>query len=409
MSETATLEQVDQVLAPTRQADPSKPSLIDGLDAFFGGAPSTSEVKQETPIQKAPELVKSEPSKTEEKIEAKVATQTEELPPAIEDGFFKDGDKVEEVKDPTAFDEVAFDKQTEEEVKGMDAKAGEKFKALKAELKAAKQAAPAADLLKRVEDAELKAKEAEGLRERLKTASAASAKLEVENDDVYIKEVKEPWNATMSRLDKLSEVYEMDPSILRAIVREEDIKVQDEMIKTHLSNFTDVRRQEVFSAIPKVMDLLDKHEGYMKNAEADFGAREAKRIEETEKIIKEQRAAVKTITQDKWKRWEDKIPGLLEDGKPTTAYEKLRNESLSLDFSQSRASDQAYAAFAGTLLPFAQQQIVALQRRLAEYEKGDKKALSASPNSSSSVAQTPAEGSKPKTFMEGFLATNFGS
>ena len=257
----------------------------------------------------------------------------------------------------------------------------------------------------------MKAKEAEGLRERLKTASAASAKLEVENDETYIKEVKAPYNAIMSRLDKLSEVYEMDPSILRAIVREEDIKVQDEMIKTHLADFTEVRRQEVFSAIPRIGELLDKHEAAMASAEADFGAREAKRIQDTEKLLQEQKKAVQTITQDKWKRWESVIPGLLdEDGQPTATYEKLRNESLSIDFSQSRASDQAYAAFAGTLLPFAQQQIAVLQAQLAEYEKSDKRALKAAPKPGDSLAVTPpVTDGKPKSFMDGFLEQNFSA
>lgn len=399
-------------MAPTRQADPGKPSLMEGLDAFFEGPGA---VQPEPVKAAAPEPAKAEPAKAEPAQEPKVETKAKAEPavelPFEEEGFGKSAAVVEE-KDPEAFDEAAFDAQTELEVKGMEAKAGEKFKALKAELKAAKQAAltatPPADLLKRVEEAELKAKEAEGLRERLKTASAASAKLEVENDETYINEVKKPWAATMARLDKLSEVYEMDPSILRAIVREEDLKVQDEMIKTHLANFSEVRRQEVFSAIPKVSELLDKHEAAMRDAESNFAAREAKRIQDTERILAEQKKAVQTITQDKWKRWESIIPGLLdEDGQPTEAYTKLKNESLSLDFSESRAADQAFAAFAGTAFPHIMKQNLELQRRLAEYEKDDKRKLKAAPKTGDSLAVPPTTPEKPKTFMEGLLAQNF--
>jgi hypothetical protein len=399
----------EPTLAPTRQADPSQPSLLEGLDAVFG-----SDTTPVTPV--TPEPVKAAEPKAEPTPQPKAETKAKaepkaavELPTLIEEGFSKPDAIEEPVKDPTVFDEAEFDKQTEEQTKSLGDKPGEAFKALRAELKAAKQAAPPAELLKRVEEAEMKAKEAEGLRERLKTASAASAKLEVENDDTYIKEVKAPYNAIMGRLDKLSEVYEMDPSILRAIVREEDIKVQDEMIKTHLADFTEVRRQEVFSAIPRVGELLDKHEAAMASAEADFGAREAKRIQDTEKLLQEQKKAVQTITQDKWKRWEAVIPGLLDDdNQPTAEYEKLRNESLSIDFSQSRASDQAYAAFAGTLLPFAQQQIAVLQARLAEYEKSDKRALKGAPKPGDSLAVTPpvADG-KPRSFMDGFMEQNF--
>ena len=386
-------------LEPTNQGDPNAPDIFAAMDSFFDG--TTPEPKAELKAEPVSEPKAKEQPKEEPKVDAK-SESVEELPPAIEDGFAKPETK-DEVKDPTTFDEVAFDAQTDLEVKGMEMKAGEKFKALKAELKAAKLAAqdstPPAELLKRVEEAELKAKEAEGLRERLKEASGASAKLMAENDDSYIKEVKQPYAAIMGRLDKLSEVYEMDPSILRAIVREEDIKVQDEMIKTHLSEFTDVRRQEVFSAIPRVGELLDKHEAAMKNAEAEFGTREAKRIEATERLLQEQKKTVQTITQDKWKRWEATIPGLLDaDGRPTDAYTKMKNASLSLDFSESRASDQAYAAFAGTLLPFAQQQIVMLQRRIAEYEKDDKKALAGSPKVGDSLAPSTSE-KKDDDFM----------
>ncbi len=384
-------------LEATNQGDPNAPSLMEAMDTFFDGpqnAPAEP-VTPPAPVSDPP----AAPSKASEPTKADIVpeatpTPSDEPIPLIDEGFFKADDTKEGVKDPAAFDEVAFDAQTELEVKGMDAKAGDKWKALKAEIKSLKQAAPPpppADLLKRVEEAELKAKEAEGLRERLKEASSVTAQMEVENDDVYIAEVKKPYNAVMARLDKLSEVYEMDPSILRSIVRETDLKVQDEMIKTHLANFTDVRRQEVFSAIPRVGELIDRHEEFMNEADTKFATREAKRIEETERLLGEQKKAVQTITQDKWKRWEAVIPGLLDaDGQPTADYTKLKNQSLSLDFSQSRASDQAFAALAGTLLPFAQQQIVKLQRQLAQYKKEDKKALAAAPGTGASLTTVPA-------------------
>lgn len=393
-------------LEPTNQGDPNAPDIFAAMDTFFEGTPAApaEPAPSPAPVSDTP----ATPSKPSEPAKADIVPETTPTPsdepiPLIDEGFFKADDTKEPEKDPAAFDEVAFDAQTEAEVKGMDAKAGDKWKALKAEIKSLKQAAPPpppADLLKRVEEAELKAKEAEGLRERLKEASSVSAKMMVENDPDYIRDVKQPYSAVMARLDKLSEVYEMDPSILRSIVREDDLKVQDEMIKTHLATFSEVRRQEVFSAIPRIGELIEKHEAAMTEADAVFGAREAKRIEETERLLGEQKKAVQTITQDKWKRWEKVIPGLLDaDGKPTADYTKMVNESISLDFSQSRASDQAFAALAGTLLPFAQQQIVKLQRQLAQYEKGDKKALEGAPNTGASLTTVPA--TKPeKTFME---------
>jgi hypothetical protein len=412
MSTETTQIAAPEQMQPQAWGDPTGKGLIAGMDEFFDG-PAAPIAKAE-PVKSA-EPVYATPAEPVKAAEAPVATPVKEVvsKPAekpveaiegLDEGFSKADELEPVVKDPGAFDEAAFDKQTEEEVKGMDAKAGEKFKALKAELKAAKQAAPPAALTQELEELKTKAQETEGLRERIKELSGVSAKVMVENDDQYIKEVREPWGQIHAKLDKLSEVYEMDPSVLRSLVREDDMRVQDEMIKTHLAGFSEVRKQEVFQAIGKVTDLLDKHAGFMENAEKEMGQREAKRIEATEKSLADQRKAVQTIQKDKWSRWEKAIPGLLDDdGEPTLEYTKMKNESLSLDFSQARASDQAFAALAGTLLPFAQKQIISLQRELSEYRAGDKKALKAKPDTGSSVVQIPAGAKKARSFMDDFM------
>lgn len=396
-------------MEPTQWADPTGKGLMAGLDEFFDG-PAKGDI---TPVVNISEPAKSgepapEPVKPAPKEEPVKAEEKKEEPiELIDEGFFK-GEEKPEPATPEEFDEAAFDKETEEQTKGMDAKVGAAFKALKAEVKTLKQLAPAPELLKELEDAKTKAQEAEGLRERIKQLSGQSAKLYVENDDDYIKEVKEPWAAVHAKLDQLSNVYEMDPSILRSLVREDDRKVQDEMIKTYLTGFSDLSRQEVFTAVSKVGDLLEKHETAMKNAEANIGAIEAKRQQESEKLIAEQRKTVQSLTSSKWSRWEKAIPGLLDDkGEPTPEYAAMKSESLSLDFGNARAGDMAFAALSGVLLPFAQKQIVSLQRELAEFKKADKKALDGAPSSGSSVSQTPVDPKKPATFMEGFMAQDF--
>ena len=409
---TATQEVViaaPEQMQPQAYAPADGKGLIAGMDEFFDGImPQTAKVepvKPTEPVYATPET----PAKPTEPVVATPTKQAaskpvEALVETIEEDFFKGDAKDESVKDPAAFDAAAFDAETEAQVKGLGEKPGEAFKTLRAQLKEAKQAAPSAEITKQLEEFKTKAQEAEGLRERIKELSGVSAKVMVENDDQYIKEVKEPWTAIHTNLDKLSKDYEMDPSILRALVREDDRKLQAEMIKTHLDGFDPISRDEVFSAVRETGKLLDKHASFMENAETEMGQREAKRIEATEKALAEQRKAVQTIQKDKWSRWEKAIPGLLDDdGEPTAEYTKMKNESLSLDFSQARASDQAFAALAGTLLPFAQKQIISLQRELAEYRAHDKKALKAKPDIGGSLAQTPAGAKKPRSFMEDFM------
>lgn len=399
-------------MAPSNWADPTGKGLIAGMDEFFDGPASKPAVAEPVKPSEPVYAPTPEPAKAAEPPAATPTKETIPKPPqtpvetieGLDEGFSKADEPEPVVKDPAVFDPAAFDAETEAQVKSLGDKPGEAFKALRAQLKEAKQAAPPAALTKELEELKTKAQEAEGLRERIKELSGVSAKVMVENDDQYIKEVREPWGQIHAKLDKLSEVYEMDPSILRALVREDDMKVQDEMIKTHLAGFSEVRKQEVYQSIGRVSELLDKHAGFMENAEKEMGNREAKRIEATEKSLAEQRKAVQTIQKDKWSRWEKAIPGLLDDdGEPTAEYTKMKNESLSLDFSQARASDQAFAALAGTLLPFAQKQIITLQRELAEYRAGDKKALKAKPDTGSSIVQTPAGAKKARSFMEDFM------
>jgi hypothetical protein len=195
---TATAEPATEAMAPQNWADPTGKGIMEAMDEFFDG-PSTPT----TPA--APAAISAEPDKPAEAPPASEPVKAPETPvapvdepvPTIDEEFFSDAPETapnakDDAPKPGEFDEKAFDKETEESTKGMEAKAGEKFKALRAELKAAKQTTITPDVQREIDDLKLKVQETEGLRTRLEEVSSQSAKLKVEASDEYEREIVSP-------------------------------------------------------------------------------------------------------------------------------------------------------------------------------------------------------------------------
>lgn len=325
--------------------------------------------------------------------------------PLIEEEFFPEADEkaaVEEEKKPDGFDEEAFDKETEDSTKGMEAKAGEKFKALRAELKEAKQKTVTPEVQKKLDELEMKAQEAEGLRTRLEEVSNQSAKLKMENSPEYDEQVLRPATAIFKKADELAALYEGDAAVLKAIVKERDRKTQNELIAEHLKDFSDFDRNEVYRMSQDFNGLLYKREELLADASKKIEQFEAARIQREEALLNEQRLAVQTIQKDIWKKYKDVIPGFVdENGQETADFKKLMGKSLSIDFGRAKGRDQAFAAFAGVVLPHAVSQIAALKRQLAEYEKAEGRSSSAAPRPSDGInSKAPSSTKEPATFME---------
>ena len=94
------------------------------------------------------------------------------------------------------------------------------------------------------------------------------------------------------------------------------------------------------------------------------------------------------------------IPGLSDEQGDTPALKALVAKSMAIDFSQAKANDMAFAAFAGSVLPHAVKEIAALRKELLTYRADETRARAAAPDAGGSVQATPADPNKPKTFME---------
>jgi hypothetical protein len=367
--------------------DPSGDGILADMARVFDEVAPPEEERM--PEERMPETTEQEAPIADEK-------------PLIEESFFND-DEPEPVKEavkPGEFDEEAFNRETEESVKGMEGKAGEKFKALRSELKEARQTSVTPEIKEKFEKLELKAQEAEGLRARLDELSNQSAKLKVENSDEYQQSVVLPASEVFRRSDDLAALYETEPAILRAIIKETDRRKQNALISEHLDGFSDFDRNEVYRMTQDFAGLVAKRGAMLDNAETQLSQIQARQVEQTQKVLGEQRAAVQTLQKDIWKKYRDVIPGFTDDGGNDSAdYTKLMQKSLSIDFSRAKGTDQAFAAFAGMALPHVVKQVSMLQKKLSAYESQDSSRAAAMPRPGASIAGSAASDDEPEDLM----------
>lgn len=349
-------------------------------------------------------------TETTETTETKVDDFSDDLKAIPDIPYFEEAEEAkttEEKPDPEAFDEKAFEEETQKAIEGMDAKAGEKFKSLRNELKEAKKQVISPDITQKLADLEMKAAEAEGLRERLNELGNESAKLKVESSDEYQEKVVKPVVDIFKRSDDLAADYNIDPKVLKDIIREGDRKVRNELIEKHLDALSDFDRSEFYRMTQDFSKVISLRTSMLENADKEIQRIQVQRIEADKAALEEQKRAIQVIQKDIWGKYKDVIPGFLEDGAETPEFKKLMSKSLSIDFSQSKARDQAYAAFTGVAFPHVVKELLIARKKLSAYEKGDEKAVKTGPSPSSSVKATPSTPKQSGSFMEQFANADF--
>ena len=290
--------------------------------------------------------------------------------PTIEEAneFFND----EAQNDNGEFNEDSFDKQTEELSQGMDKKASDKFKELRQELKEFKQKQKEVvipnDVQTKLQELEMKAAEAEGLRQQVEELSSVSAKVKVESSKEYKEKVLNPAISILQEADQIAENYQIDSEVIQAIIREQDKEVQAKLIQGHLSELNEVEKQDVYRMIYEYKGLGKIRQEMLDRAEEKITQIEAQQIAEQQKQSEEEKKAVQSIQSNIWDKYKQVIPGFVdENGEVTEEWTKLRNRSLSIDFNKAAGKDKAYAAFAGVALPHVIKELNNAKRLLQEY------------------------------------------
>ena len=327
--------------------------------------------------------------------------------PTIEEAneFFND----EAQNDNGEFNEDSFDKQTEELSQGMDKKASDKFKELRQELKEFKQKQKEVvipnDVQTKLQELEMKAAEAEGLRQQVEELSSVSAKVKVESSKEYKERVLNPAISILQEADQIAENYQIDSEVIQAIIREQDKEVQAKLIQGHLSELNEVEKQDVYRMIYEYKGLGKIRQEMLDRAEEKITQIEAQQIAEQQKQSEEEKKAVQSIQSNIWDKYKQVIPGFVdENGEVTEEWTKLRNRSLSIDFNKAAGKDKAYAAFAGVALPHVIKELNNAKRLLQEYSGKEANDLLRRPKLGQPAVQ---EASDPDDFLAAMRKMKF--
>jgi len=415
MSETTEKTSEEIMTGGQKWADPSIGGINDAFEKLFD--------KQEgdtAPQEPSKEVVASESTKTQEKETKPSSDVSEGKKEAKQDEVKFDDDFLdtevlpvkEKTEEKVGFDEESFNKETEESVRGMEANAGIKFKALRNELKEAKQNAISPEIQQKLNDLELKASEAEGLRQQISELSNQSAKIKVETSEEFRREIRKPVDDLYDKSEELARLYEGDSQVLWSIISEGDRKKQNELIREHLSEFSDYDKSEVYRISQDLTRILGKRNEMLQDAEKYIQKIESDRVMQTEKALEENRKVYQTHLRSLWDKYKDKVPGLVgEDGKETEAFKEMRNKTMSLDFSRAGTRDMALASFSGVMVKHLAGEINNLRQQLHEYEVGDEKAINSRANTGKSINSSQASPSSDdnRSFVEKFGDMDFSS
>lgn len=308
----------------------------------------------------------------------------------------------------TEFSAESFDKETEEMSKGMDAKAGDKFKALRQELKEYKQkqveVKVPADIEAKLKELELKAAEAEGLRQQVEELSSVSAKVKVESSREYKQKVLEPAVSILQESEKIAASHDVDPEIVQDIIREQDRELQIDLINAHLSGMNELEKQDLYRMIYEYRNLGKIRQDMLDNASAKLSQIEAEQLEQQQRQLEEEKRAVQQIQSSIWDKYKTVIPGFTnEDGEATEDWSKLRNRALSIDFNKAAGKDKAYAAFAGVALPHVIKELNNAKKMLQELTGKEANEILRRPK----LGQPVAESSEPEDFLTAMRKMKF--
>jgi len=352
-----------------------------------------------------PEKETTEKPNNEETSEDNNDDVDDELKGLGEDFFNEDDDSEK------GFDENSYDAQTNRILKEMKEAGhpGEAFKSLREEnkslIKQVNEGVIPVETQRKLDELQLKAEEAEGLRERIQEISKKDAQLSLESSDEYQNEVLTPVGKIMDNVKDLSESYRVDIEVLNQIIKTPDLKEREALIRENRGDESTaglgvVGSNEISRLAADFSKLRDKRHNMLSEASERVERQRADDITQTKAQLEEHRQSVQTMQSDYWDNYKEVIPGLVDDnGKETGEFQKLRSRSAAIDFSNARAKDQAYASFAGVLLPYAMKQMKETEKRLAQYEKGSQRKKNSRPGPGESVGKK--QGATPDKSNEG--------
>jgi DNA repair exonuclease SbcCD ATPase subunit len=365
------------------------------------------------------ELTKQiEPEKKTEKLEAKLdppdtdgTDEEEEDFPEL--GKTKAEEESKEDDEQPGFDEAKFDKETEDEIKGMDDKAGEKWKQLKAQVKQAKQEAleakkaveqskPNPEVERELAELRSKAAEAEALRKRNEELLRVNDKVAVEESEEYIAKVKQPFAEMESVIEGLAASAKVPVDYLYDIVTEMDVAKQDAM----LAELEDKVSGRMASRIERIADdyksVVHTKKQMLENATKTLEAARIAKHQAAQKEKEQSLKAFKISAEESFTKYAAKIPSFTDStGNLTDLAKDVMSKTAVIDPSTLSTADLGYMAFCTNSFPQARKEIVKLQTEI-------KRLKIAAGQNTGTISGTPSGGKVEEGEPVGLFASMAG-
>jgi len=336
--------------------------LIDGLENFIEENPDAEAL--DTPSG----------GDSEEEAPAKVEpSDSEDVDDLGLPVLGKKKDSAEEPADSSdpSFDEDAFDKETEQEIKSLDPGKGEAWKKLKDELKNYKQGeVQLPELQQKLESLEKEnlslretADEVEAIKARMKSVTSRNAELLLEESQEYQSSVVRPHQEISKTIDALAEAKDVAAEEIWAVIKQPNvakrIAMLDELEKSIggrnsllVQNMAEDMRTIAFKD-KEMREQADDIVNQSKTADARI------RQEETESRISD----FKVSAKEAFNLHASKIPGFSDDsGSLTEEGRSAQAHASTVDISSLSSGDLAYMAFTTEALPHSLRKIKALEK-----------------------------------------------
>lgn len=364
-------------------------------------------------VAAAPPVVQSKP--VEAAPEPVVAAVAEPVVAAAEEEEeFPEIGKPVEAKAASDFNEAEFDAQTEAEAKGMEPKAGEKFKALKAQLKETlkenatlkTQPAPTTAVPKEVEAELVELRqvkvEAEALRQRNAELLRVNDEVAVKESPEFIAAVVKPIQEMTSIIASMAEAAGVDPKLISAIIEETDVVKQDKMIEAMEVKLGRRSAGRLERLADDYKAIVHKEVELLQNAPKTIAESRQARELEKQREVAARTEQFKASTRESFEAYAKRVPGFTDSsGVLTDAAKVVLAQSEEINPNELTPHDLGFMTFSTKALPVLRKALVEAQKEIVLLKAGKSTSATLSAGSPSGTPEpTPAD---PNGVPQGLL------
>lgn len=398
----------------------------DGLSARMEAFLAPTAKPDEPPVASTQDEPPAKPAEVKPAPAAKaveIKPAAEAVVPANEEDEEDEEELFPEIGKPAAaakpdagLDEAAFDAETTKAVEGMDEKAGDKFKALRAELKEWKKKEFKPDLESIPEYKNLKAEaleaqkireERDGLKARLESVMKTSDELAVKESPEYISKVKGPIKEMETTiLPLISEASGIPIEELMALIAEANPAKQDKALEA--MERTVPRR--TMSKIERLCDdyrvIQQDEQRLLADIPKSLAQARQQQAEQAEQNRKAMTGQFQSAARKSFAEYGHTVPGFTDSaGVLSDTAEAVQAEAVAVDPHSLTPEDLGFMIFASKALAPARKEIRRLQKELSALKAGKGHTIPGKPDSG--VKPPAANAPKGETLADRMKGQNF--